>query len=51
MEEDGVADSVTVTGEIDDEKRILLNMKIQRPDRTEPEKYGLIWDAQEIKRA
>jgi len=51
MEEDGVASSVTVECGIDDEKRILLTIRIQRPDRTEPEKYGLIWDAQEIKRA
>lgn len=49
MIEDALADAIIIESEYNDNKQLIINIEITRPDE-EDERYSVLWDNQEIRR-
>lgn len=49
MVEDGLADAITIESEYNDNKHLIINIEIARPDE-DTEKFSILWDEQAIRR-
>ena len=50
MLEDSVADSIDIVSEYDENKFLIINISIARPEN-EDSRFSIVWDEQKIKRA
>ena len=49
MQEDGIADEITIQSEYNDSKVMNTTIEITRPDETE-ERFSVLWDEQKLRR-
>lgn len=50
MQEDGIADEITIQSEYNESKQMITTVKISRPN-DEEERFSVLWDEQAVRRA